>query len=88
MKALQRENTERLEALERENERMRSENAELRHKVDTLEGSGTTRRGEVPVLRARAGPGKRPRPTGRRAGGCCSARRGPPPWPPWRQELY
>jgi hypothetical protein len=31
----------RLEALERENERMRLENAELRLKVATLEGSGT-----------------------------------------------
>lgn len=41
----------RLEALERENELMRSENAELRSKVATLEGSGT-RRSEVAVLRA------------------------------------
>jgi hypothetical protein len=30
---------QRLEALERENKRMRSENAALRHKVATLEGS-------------------------------------------------
>ena len=30
---------QRLEALERENKRKRSENAELRHKVATLEGS-------------------------------------------------
>ena len=30
---------QRLEALERENKRMRSENAEFRHKVATLEGS-------------------------------------------------
>src|SRR5215218_7187779 len=36
-----RENAERLETLERENERMRSENAALRSKVDTLEGSNT-----------------------------------------------
>lgn len=42
---------QRLEALERENERMRSENAELRHKVSTLEGSGT-RRDEVAELRS------------------------------------
>ena len=33
----------RLEALERENEQMRSENAELGHKAATLEGSGTGR---------------------------------------------
>lgn len=41
---------ERLGALERENERMRSENAELRSKVATLEGP-VTRRTEVPALR-------------------------------------
>ncbi len=42
--------TQRLETLERENERMHSVNAELQHKVATLEGSGT-RRNEVSEMR-------------------------------------
>ena len=40
-----------LEAPELENERMRSENAELRHKVATLEGSDASR-DEVAPLRS------------------------------------
>ncbi len=41
---------QRLEALERENERVSSENAELRHEVSALRASGT-RRGEVAEMR-------------------------------------
>src|SRR5215213_652845 len=44
------ENAERLETLERENERMRSENAELREEVAPLRSSGT-RWEEVVALR-------------------------------------
>lgn len=46
LETLQRENAtnaQRLQTLERENERMRSENTELRSKVATLEGSGARR---------------------------------------------
>ena len=39
----------RLEAIERENERMRSENAELRHMMVTLEGSETNQAEEEPA---------------------------------------
>ena len=49
LEALQRENAERLQTLERENERMRSENAELRQEVSALRGSANDR-GEAVVM--------------------------------------
>ena len=45
LEAMQRENAERMEALERENERMRSKNTELRDEVAALRDSGTSRDG-------------------------------------------
>src|SRR3712207_5926490 len=45
LETMQRENAERMEALERENERMRSKNTELRDEVAALRDSGTRRGG-------------------------------------------
>ncbi len=57
---------QRLEALERENERMRSEMAQLRTKVATLEGSGT-RHDEEPAAEWAGEIGKKESWGGRKA---------------------